>query len=225
MAISVDSRVTGLINDTTTGNRTWSHNNVSASARGAAVAVVFSGGLDALNGIDWGGQGMTVLGPAQDSAGETGQVYIAYLVGDIPSGNVTVGVNRTGTTPLHTHSYSFLTSANDVEVAESVFFEGDQANPQYGFPSLSGAHYVIGAIHSGLAAVADLTPVGIALAQSFDHGQRVIRIDSNPITHPSNTGWTSASDDVAAILASFREAAGGGGPAPVRLLGTLGAGK
>lgn len=183
----------------------------SGTPRGIAVFLNQATSGDMVSGVTYGGVAMSRVQIASDTATEPWTCYCYFLGASIPTGTQTVSIDHTGGTSGTTAFYCVsVTAAADTEIGTSAIDEGDQANPSAALDTGSNSSLRYAFIRSGLPNVTDLALLtDMSAVLSEDHGASVTRLDrqTTASTGSFTIGWTSSSDDVAAIYIAIQEVA------------------
>lgn len=196
-------------NDTTTGDRTFSHAG-SASAKGAVVAVLCTGNTTTVSGVLYGGVAMTQTIVANDTS-EAGRVEI-YTLTDQASfltGTQTVTLQGcTATAKWATCSTVTCTQPRTRVHTQNNVDTTTAANPT---STLTTTRNTIsyGALHSGAAAPATAVGAGCTLQHSNDYGAlcaNTLRRTSEDLPGSIAVQATIASDDYCIAAVALEEA-------------------
>lgn len=198
---------------TTPDPKTWSHAGASSGVKGVIVFLTAAGAsTDQITSVSYGGVSMSRIatnGFSVDSAGEPGTSYCYFLGASVPQGTQTVSVDHTATTNEKYGCSITVTGAYDTFVAASNKRDGDIANPQWALDSGARTAIRYAHIYSGLGVVGNVAPLAnMSALVSEDMGAFLARTDreTTPSSGSTTVGWTSTSDDVAAIGVAIAEA-------------------
>lgn len=155
--------------------------------------------------VKYGGQSLTLITPAADTAGEKLNTSAWFLGSGIPSGAQTVALTYTGAGSddqvVNVATVSNLAGLN-TQIQSSSALQNDQANPQVTLSTGGRNCMSFGQIGSGFDSVSGLTPLANMTAiSSYDAGAKVVRFDRQTTSSTSNftIGYTATLDDVAYV--------------------------
>lgn len=150
---------------------------------------------------------------AVDTAGEPGRVTAFFLGSSVPSGTLSIVVNRTNDTcEMYATAHSQTAGAN-TEATGVVLEQGDQAlteeNVTDGSTGVDSVRYA--SLFSGLNG-APSTGANSTAAGSLDYGNQISASVRETTAGQGSrpVGWSAASDDVAAVYLAIREVVAAG---------------
>lgn len=188
---------------------TWTH-TPTGTPRGVVVAIVRgTDATDIISGVTYGGDALTRVVRATDTATEAGSADLWFVGTSIPTGAQTVEVSFTGSDANPMHGVSMTVTADeDTEVVDFDSLSENQANPSVTLSYSGRTCLSVAALYSGLAAPADFTAnANCTAVQDQDFGpfaSSVIR-QTTPGTSDFAIGGTSAADDVAFAALALSE--------------------
>ena len=191
----------------------------SGTPRGLILFMIDNGGTTAsVTNVTYGGVAMTEidLSPLEWTASLEDAVIQGFFLGSsIPTGTQTV--SWSGGASLDSRIMVSFTASADTEIVDtSTTSATSGTNPTLSLGGDSAGVFGVAALQSGLGTSSQLTPgAGMTQLEEIDHGAQltsVIRTTNLTTTTPSFTmGWTAVASSYAALGATIREVAGGGG--------------
>jgi hypothetical protein len=209
MAVAHDA-ATGSVYTAATSPHTFNHTPTGTPKGVLLFCINYDSSTKRVTAASYGGQAMTEVGDASDTAGEATNVAVWFLGSGIPTGQqqVSIDVGTAG----DDHYFVCVTvtaSTASTAIQNTQEINGDTANPQvtlqYGGISCLG--YV--GLAGGASTVASYSLLsGMSTGLSNDSGQEIQRVDRQTSAGTSNftIGYSYAtSDDVALFAVAVRE--------------------
>jgi len=206
MPVAFDA-ATESIRTTTTDPWTFDHTPVGTPRGVLVTAVNASSSVDRIVGITYGGQALTRVRTAADTAGEPGRTDIWFLGTGIPAGQRTVSVDLDSAT---TDDFQFvcitLTADADTEKITDGILEGDRANPSITLSYGGRTCIAIAADYTGTASPG--TPgADTTLIDDYDHGANGATVVRQTTVGSADftISVTHVSDDCAFVAAAISQ--------------------
>lgn len=205
----------------TTDPFSWTHTPVG-TPRGVIVWVVGVAATDQITSVDYGGLTLTQLtgSPVIVGAGESLNAHGFYALASIPTGAVTVTVDKsTGTNP-YVGLCLTVTAGNDTQIDDFDLTISSAAIADPSVTLSTGGATGLAAIGfaSGQNDPTGITPLsGWTARHEVDYGSLTAGLYTYDTIGSSDVtaGWTQASDDACAIAIFISEVAGGASIVPV----------
>lgn len=165
--------------------------NPGSTVRGVAVAVVHGvQSASLVNSVTYGGQAMSLVASAADTAGEPGRCEVWFLGASVPTGEQTVSVDLTSATGTDMHFIIFgLSGDDDLEVVDSDTLSEDAANPTVTLQKDGRTAITIAGLYHGN----DVLPGDFRVASGITRDQFH---DFNPAEYISVGFYETTPDDV-----------------------------
>ena len=142
----------------TTDPQTWTH-TPAGTLRAVVVAVIHgTSATDHVTSVTYGGQALTEIVRASDSANEPGDVQLWFLGAGIPSGAQTVSVDLASGTTDDIHFVSMgMTASHNCEVVDFDEINDNVANPSVTLQYSGRTALAVAALYGGGASPAAFT--------------------------------------------------------------------
>lgn len=198
----------------TTGLTSWTFSHTpSGTPKGIVVMVVHpQSTTDYISGITYGGQALTRLQTAVDTATERGRSDIWFLGTGVPSGTQDVVASFSSNFDLLKFQAVTLVTddGSDTEVLDSDLLQEDQADPSVTLTYSGRVGIAFAALYGGGIAPTSFTPNANCTAMDEeDFGSTYAKFirQTTPGTSDFAIGGTAALDDVAYVAAAFAKVA------------------
>jgi len=179
--------------------------------QGIVVGVIHAATTVLVNTITYGGQSLSLVVQAQDTAGEANTSQLWFLGTGVPAGTQDVVADLIGATTTDIYFVVWeLSGSADLEVIDFDVVENNTANPQLTLQAGGREKLSLALIGSGLAEPASLTEVtGNTRDQDQDFGSwcGVSCYETTVDASDHTIGWSGGNDDVALVAVAISEVA------------------